>query len=102
MAISDQDIAHIARLACLAPPPAEAARLQSELSAILALFTPLQEADTEGVYPMVRPLDGFPETTARLRPDVACPAHTESQRDALMANAPAVADGLFLVPAVIE
>lgn len=102
MAISDQDVAHLARLACLAPPPAEAARLQSELNAILALFEPLQETDTGGAYPMLRPLDGFQDTTARLRPDTAQPAHTESERDALMANAPAAADGLFLVPAVIE
>jgi len=102
MAISDQDIAHLAQLACLAPPPAEATRLQTELDAILTLFEPLQETDTGGAYPMLRPLDGFPDTTPRLRPDVAQPAHTESERDALMANAPATANGLFLVPAVIE
>lgn len=102
MAISEQDVAHIANLACLAPPPAEAAGLQAGLNAILALFSPLQSAATQGVSPMLHPLDGFQDVTSRLRPDTAHTTHTEKQRNALMANAPATADGLFLVPAVIE
>ena len=61
----------------------------------LQLVAELEKIDTEGVTPMSNPHD----MNQRLRPDSV----TESnQREALQQNAPAVADGFFLVPKVID
>jgi aspartyl-tRNA(Asn)/glutamyl-tRNA(Gln) amidotransferase subunit C len=55
----------------------------------------MQQIDTEGVEPLAHPLDAV----QRLRADEV----TElNQRDKLQAVAPAVEEGLFLVPKVIE
>ena len=62
---------------------------------MLTLIDQLQAADTAGVEPMAHPLDAV----QRLRADVVS---EPDQRTALQAIAPAVADGLFLVPKVIE
>ena len=51
--------------------------------------------DTSGVTPMAHPLD----MAQRLREDVVS---EENQREHLQAHAPAVENGLFLVPKVIE
>lgn len=67
----------------------------STINNILELVNQLQEADTDGVMPMSHPLDA----QQRLRIDEV----TETdQRDSLQANAPAVENGLFLVPKVID
>lgn len=102
MAITDQDVARIARLARIAISPADSDRTQKELNGILGLIEQLQAIDTSGVEPMAHPLSAHQDITLRLRPDVAAPTHTPQQRDALMANSPAEANGLFLVPTVIE
>jgi aspartyl-tRNA(Asn)/glutamyl-tRNA(Gln) amidotransferase subunit C len=61
----------------------------------LNLVAELEKIDTEGVVPMSNPHDMH----QRLRPDCV----TESnQREALQQAAPAVADGFFLVPRVID
>ncbi len=61
----------------------------------LQLVAELEKIDTEGVTPMSNPHD----MNQRLRPDSV----TESnQREALQQTAPAVADGFFLVPKVID
>jgi aspartyl-tRNA(Asn)/glutamyl-tRNA(Gln) amidotransferase subunit C len=65
------------------------------LGDVLTLIDQLQAADTAGVEPMAHPLDAV----QRLRADVVS---EPDQRTALQAIAPAVADGLFLVPKVIE
>ena len=62
---------------------------------ILSLMDQLQSVSTDGVEPMAHPLDACQQ----LRKDVI----TESdQRADLQAIAPAVEDGLFLVPKVID
>ena len=66
-----------------------------KLSKIVDFVDQLSRADTSGVVPMAHPLDA----AQRLRPDVV----TETdERDRYQQNAPAVADGLYLVPKVIE
>jgi aspartyl-tRNA(Asn)/glutamyl-tRNA(Gln) amidotransferase subunit C len=66
-----------------------------KLSRIVDFVDQLSRADTAGVVPMAHPLDA----AQRLRPDVV----TESdERDRFQENAPSVADGLYLVPKVIE
>ena len=66
-----------------------------KLSKIVDFVDQLSQADTAGVVPMAHPLDAV----QRLRPDVV----TETdERDRYQQNAAAVADGLYLVPKVIE
>lgn len=92
----------IARLARIQLPSEETARTQQDLNKILGLMAQLQAVDTEGVAPMAHPLSAHQDVRLRLRDDKAAPTHTEAERAELMANAPAQAEGLFLVPTVIE
>ncbi|HUH88990.1 MAG TPA: Asp-tRNA(Asn)/Glu-tRNA(Gln) amidotransferase subunit GatC [Pusillimonas sp.] len=101
MAITDQDVARIANLARIALTPQGAEQTRHELNGILGLIEQLQAVDTQGVEPMAHPLSAHQAISLRLRKDEAAPG-SETQRAALMANAPATAQGLFLVPTVIE
>lgn len=102
MAITQQDVDRIARLACLKLTPEQTERAQTEFSDILALIQQLQSVDTRGITPMSHPLSGHQDVVLRLRDDTARATATLQERDALMANAPATSEGLFLVPTVIE
>lgn len=102
MPITEQDVARIARLARIELSPGETARAQTELDGILNLIAQLQAVDTAGIEPMAHPLSAHQEIALRLRPDSAAATGTETQRQTLMANAPAQEAGLFLVPTVIE
>lgn len=101
MAITQQDVARIARLARIELSPGETARAQKDLDGMLGLIEKLQAVDTAGVEPMAHPLSARQDIQLRLRPDAAVPG-TLAQRQALMANSPAENAGLFLVPTVIE
>ena len=95
MSLSKNDVEHIATLARLALDPGEIDAYAGHLSAIVAFVDTLKQVDTEGVTPMAHPLD----TVQRLRGDEI----TEpNRRDRYQENAPAVEDGLYLVPRVIE
>jgi len=95
VSLDKDQVQHIAMLARLKLTDAEYAESVEKLSRIVDFVAQLSEADTEGVVPMAHPLD----TAQRLRPD----AVTETnERDRYQQNAPAVADGLYLVPKVIE
>ena len=85
-------IAHLARIDI----EADAARdVHAKLDAIFTLINELQSIDTTGVEPMSHAQD----VTAPLRAD----AVTETDRHAdYQRVAPAVEDGLYLVPRVIE
>lgn len=102
MAITQQDVDRIARLACLELTPEQTERAQTEFSDILALIQQLQSVDTRGITPMSHPLSGHQDVVLRLRDDTPRATATLQERDALMANAPATSEGLFLVPTVIE
>lgn len=102
MSISEQDVTRIARLARIQLSTDEIAQTQKDLSRILDLMARLQAVDTQGVEPMAHPLSAHQDIQLRLRDDAAAPTNTEEQRAALMSNAPAQAEGLFLVPTVIE
>jgi aspartyl-tRNA(Asn)/glutamyl-tRNA(Gln) amidotransferase subunit C len=66
-----------------------------KLSKIVDFVDQLSQADTTDVIPMAHPLDA----AQRLRPDEV----TETNdRDRYQENAAAVADGLYLVPKVLE
>jgi aspartyl-tRNA(Asn)/glutamyl-tRNA(Gln) amidotransferase subunit C len=93
--LSLQDVQRIAHLARLELPEPEAAAMQQELNAILAMIEQMRAVDTKGVEPMSHPQDA----TQRLREDRV----TEGdQREAFQKIAPQVEDGLYLVPRVIE
>ncbi|HHH47004.1 MAG TPA: Asp-tRNA(Asn)/Glu-tRNA(Gln) amidotransferase subunit GatC [Thiotrichales bacterium] len=95
MALGPSDIEKIAHLARLAIDPTDIDAYARDLSGILAFVDQLEAVDTRDVTPMAHPLD-MPQ---RMREDVV----TETdQREHFQAIAPAVEDGLYLVPRVIE
>ncbi|WP_446831305.1 Asp-tRNA(Asn)/Glu-tRNA(Gln) amidotransferase subunit GatC [Candidatus Foliamicus sp.] len=92
---SDADLLRVARLTRLALEDGEKRELADALRRIIGFVRVLQELDTEGVEPMVHPLD----LTLPLRPDQV----TEpDMREAAQACAPDVAEGLYRVPKVID
>lgn len=95
MSLDKTTVEQIARLARLSVDPGDAAAYQSELGQILDLVNQLNTAATAGVEPLAHPLD----LSARLRPDEVS---EPDQREAFQALAPAVADGYYLVPKVID
>ncbi|OTJ66565.1 aspartyl/glutamyl-tRNA(Asn/Gln) amidotransferase subunit C [Pseudomonas aeruginosa] len=95
MALERSDVEKIAHLARLGPSDSDLPRTTETLNNILGLIDQMQAVDTSGVEPLGHPL----EATQRLRPD----AVTETDhRDAYQTIAPAVEEGLYLVPKVIE
>ena len=95
MPLNSTDVAKLALLARVEITQEEIADVVAKLSDIVAMVDELQAAATEGVVPMAHPLD----RQQRLRSDVV----TETdQRDLFQQNAPAVENGLYLVPKVIE
>ncbi len=95
MALERSEVEKIAHLARLGLNDADLPRTTETLNNILGLIDRMQAVDTEGVEPLAHPL----ETSQRLRTDVVTEVN---QRDAYQAIAPAVEDGLYLVPRVIE
>jgi aspartyl-tRNA(Asn)/glutamyl-tRNA(Gln) amidotransferase subunit C len=95
MSLSADDVAKIAHLARLAVEPGESETLGRELSNILDLVAQMDAVDTAAVAPMAHPL----EMAQRLRADRVT---EDNQRERYQAQAPAVENGLFLVPKVIE
>jgi aspartyl-tRNA(Asn)/glutamyl-tRNA(Gln) amidotransferase subunit C len=102
MALTDQEVARIARLARLHLTPDQQARAQTDLNKILGIIETLQSVDTRGVEPLAHPLASVSDIHLRLREDVVTEVSSTEQRAALMANAPGASEGLFLVPKVIE
>ena len=95
MSLDKNQVQHIAMLARLRVADDESTDTVEKLSRIVDFVDQLSKADTDGVVPMAHPLDAV----QRLRRD----AVTETnERDRIQKNAPAVTDGLYLVPKVIE
>ncbi|SHF51338.1 aspartyl/glutamyl-tRNA(Asn/Gln) amidotransferase subunit C [Modicisalibacter ilicicola DSM 19980] len=95
MALDPEDVRRAAHLARLGLDDDEAAGYVQDLSRILDMADRLQAVDTEHVAPLAHSLD----TTQRLRADEV----TEpNQRERFQRCAPAVEDGLYLVPRVVE
>ncbi len=90
-----QDLDKLARLARLTISDEERQQVLPALNAVLTWVGELGDAPTEGVSPMAHPQN----SGLRLRED-----RTENlpERDALMGNAPQAAEGLFIVPRVVE
>lgn len=95
MTIKQDEIEKIAELARIRIAEDQIGELTQRITEILGMVDQLQAVDTSAVTPMANPLDA----TARLRADVITETN---QRDAFQAIAPAVENGLYLVPKVID
>ena len=99
MALNADDVSRIAHLARLELSAAESAAMLQQLNGFFRIVEQMSAVDTRGVEPLYTPLAAVQAAALRLRDDVV----TETdQREANQASAPAVEDGLFLVPKVIE
>jgi aspartyl-tRNA(Asn)/glutamyl-tRNA(Gln) amidotransferase subunit C len=95
MSLSPEQVKQVAHLARLSLPPEKVEPYARQLSNILDMVSQLSSASTDNVQPMAHPL----EMVQRLRPDAVS---EENRREAFQAIAPAVEDGVYLVPRVIE
>ncbi len=95
MALEKSDVEKIAHLARLHIDATEAQEVASRISSILELIDQMQSVDTRDVAPRAHPFDAV----QRLRPDIVT---EKNEREYLQKIAPAVQDGLYLVPKVIE
>ena len=96
MALSTEEVRHIASLARLRLRPEEEARLAGELSAILDYVRQLEDLDVAGVEPMTHALAG--EGTPLREDEVKESLPPEKA----LANAPAREGTCFRVPRIIE
>ncbi len=92
---SDAELRRISWLTRLALEEGEKQELIDTLRRIVGFVRVLQEVDTEGVEPMVHPLD----LKLPLRADEVTAGNVRKEAQAC---APEVADGLYRVPKVIE
>ena len=99
MALTPQDVSRIAHLSRLELQDAESAKFLADLNGFFSIVEQMNAVDTSGVEPLYTPLSTVQEVTLRLRDDKV--SETD-QRELNQRSAPAVEDGLFLVPKVIE
>jgi aspartyl-tRNA(Asn)/glutamyl-tRNA(Gln) amidotransferase subunit C len=92
MAITRDEVLHVARLARLALTEEEIAKFQEQLSAILEAVGKVAELDLSEVEPTAHPLD-LSNVWAPDEPRPSLPL------DEALANAPDREDGYFRVPA---
>ena len=93
MAITREDVLHVARLARLEIPDDEVEQVQGQLAAILEAVGKVGELDLDDIEPTSHPLDvvnAWAEDEQR----------ASLPREEALANAPDPADGAFRVPAV--
>lgn len=95
MALEQAHVLRAAHLARLGLSESETSGYVDDLVRILGMVDQLQAVDTDGVAPMAHPLDA----TQPLRADDVSEI---DQREPLQRCAPAVEDGLYLVPRVVE
>ena len=91
----DIDVQYVAHLARLSLSPEEEQKIGAQLGNILGYIEKLKEVDVSGVEPTAH---AFPLVNVT-RPDEVRPSM--SNEDALR-NAPAHANGLFMVPKIVE
>ncbi|MCW7538943.1 Asp-tRNA(Asn)/Glu-tRNA(Gln) amidotransferase subunit GatC [Aquabacterium sp. A7-Y] len=99
MALTSDDVSRIALLARLELSGEEQAAMLHQLNDFFSIVERMRAVDTTGVEPLYTPLSAVQDVALRLREDVV----TESnRREDNQRSAPAIEDGLFLVPKVIE
>ena len=95
MAIDVATVRRVARLARIHEPNERLEPLAQELSGIMGWIDQLNEVDVEGVEPMTSAV----AAKLPMREDVVTDG---GDAGAILANAPAKADGFFIVPKVVE
>lgn len=99
MSLTAADIARIANLARLELKPEESERMLTQINGFFDIVEKMRAVDTTGIEPLAHPVATIQDLALRLREDrVSEP----NNREANQRNAPAVENGLFLVPKVIE
>jgi aspartyl-tRNA(Asn)/glutamyl-tRNA(Gln) amidotransferase subunit C len=89
------DVKYVAHLARLALTQEEEQKIGAQLGHILGYIEKLKEVDVTGVEPTAH---AFPLVNVT-RPDDVCPSMPQ---DEALCNAPAQANGLFIVPKIVE
>ncbi|MCK9486511.1 MAG: Asp-tRNA(Asn)/Glu-tRNA(Gln) amidotransferase subunit GatC [Dehalococcoidia bacterium] len=95
MALTTEEVRHIAKLARIALTDEEIERYREQLSGILDHFEVLNEVDTEGVSPTAQ---AFALSNVQ-RPDEVRPSLSPED---VLRNAPRTEDGYLRVRAVLE
>ena len=95
MAIDRSDIEKVAHLARLKIEEADIVDVTKSINDILDLVNKMQEVNTDDIEPMAHPTDAV----QRLRADQVT---EQNQRENFQSVAPAIEDGLYLVPKVID
>ena len=95
MAAAQFDVKYVAHLARLALTPDEEKKLASQLGNILGYIEKLKELDIANVEPTAH---ATPMVNV-MRPDEVRPS---LPHDDALRNAPAKANGLFIVPKIVE
>lgn len=93
--LNESSLTVLARLSGLELTTEELARLPAQFDSILALIERLQQVNTQAVEPLAQAFDHC----VRLRPDEVT---SQDQRALFQPLAPEMADGLYLVPKVME
>ncbi len=99
MALTLDDVKRIAHLARLEIADADAEHTLAQLNDFFGLVEQMRAVDTRDIAPLAHPIEQIQEVAQRLRED-AVTEHVN--REDNQRPAPAVQDGLFLVPKVIE
>ena len=92
---SDFNIQYVARLARLSLSPAEEEQLGAQLAGILGYIEKLKELDVSGIEPTAH---AVPLVNVA-RADVVRPSLDNEEA---LRNAPAKANGLFIVPKIVD
>jgi aspartyl-tRNA(Asn)/glutamyl-tRNA(Gln) amidotransferase subunit C len=95
MSLDKADIEKLAELARVRVADEELPEVTERIASILELVDQMRAVDTSGVEPLAHPLDA----RQRLRQDRVT---EDDRRGDFQALAPAVEDGLYLVPRVVE
>lgn len=95
MAAVNIDVKYVAHLARLALTPEEEQKIGAQLGNVLGYIEKLKEVDVSNVEPTAH---AFPLVNVT-RPDEVRPSLPHDQA---LANAPAQANGLFMVPKIVE
>lgn len=99
MTLTLADVSRIAHLARLELSRADEALMLEQLNGFFGIVERMRAVDTRGVEPLYTPLSAVHAAALRLRDDTV----TEGDRRAAnQKSAPAVEDGLYLVPRVVE
>ena len=95
MAITKEQVQHVAKLARLNLTDGDTESLKTDMENIIAFADKLSELDTKDVIPTAH---AIPMQNA-FREDVVRPSY---DRDELLKNAPVAEDGAYIVPKVVE